>query len=90
MSIYNDKNEKNGIVVFLRHDEDIESLIKRFKRKVMKSGILREVKKASYFEKPNKARKRKQTESRIRRAKDERKQKMKRSNFKNESNSSDK
>ena len=88
--MYNDKNEKNGIVVYLKFNEDIESLIKRFKRKVNRSGILREVKKASYFEKPSKARKRKQTESRIRRAKEERKQKMKRSNFKNEKNSGDK
>ena len=53
-------DEKQGIVVQARSGEDIESLIKRFRRKVNKSGILREVKIHSAFEKPGKKKKRKE------------------------------
>jgi small subunit ribosomal protein S21 len=83
-------DDKMGIVVIRRDNEDIESLIKRFKKKVNRSGILREVKKASFYEKPSIAKKRKSNEATIRKIKDELKLKLKRSNNKNEKNPGDK
>lgn len=64
-------NEKQGIVVFKRDDEDIDILIKRFKKKVNKSGILRELRIKSYYEKPSVKQKRKRNESNLRRFKDD-------------------
>lgn len=70
MSRFSD-NEKQGIVVFKRDDEDIDILIKRFKKKVNKSGILRELRIKSYYEKPSVQQKRKRNESKLRRFKDD-------------------
>jgi small subunit ribosomal protein S21 len=83
-----DKNP--GILVVKRENEDIESLIKRFKKKVNNRGILRELKNHSFYEKPSVYKKRKQKEARIRKEKDEMKLKKKRSFGKNEKNSGDK
>jgi len=60
-----------GIMVVARDDEDIESLIKRFKKRVNRSGILREVKIKSYYEKPSELKKRKRNEARVRLIKDQ-------------------
>ena len=87
-NLVNDK--KMGLVVIRRENEDIESLIKRFKKKVNNSGILREVKNHSAYEKPSIFKKRKRKEAAIRREKDEQKQQKKRSFKKNEKNSGDK
>ena len=46
-------------LVKVRDDESIESALKRFKRKCEKSGILSELKKRQYYEKPSVRRKRK-------------------------------
>lgn len=51
--------EKVGIVVKQRGYEDIESLIRRFKKKVSKSGIIKEVRNKMYFEKPSDIKRRK-------------------------------
>jgi small subunit ribosomal protein S21 len=59
-------NERQGIVVVPRENEDIESLIKRFKKKVNHSGILRDVKIKSHYEKPSEFKKRKRNEARVR------------------------
>lgn len=40
--------------------EHIESLLRRFKRQVSKSGIFQDIKKYRYFETPNEKRKRKE------------------------------
>jgi|LSQX01.3.fsa_nt_gb small subunit ribosomal protein S21 len=84
-------NNKNGILVIRRENEDIDSLIKRFKKKVNNSGILRELKKYSAYEKPSIARKRKRKEAQIRREKESLKLEKKRSNSgKNEKHSCNK
>ncbi len=46
-------------VVFVKEDESFENALRRFKRKCEKSGVLSEVKKRQYFEKPSEKRKRK-------------------------------
>ena len=46
-------------LVTVREDEPFENALRRFKRKCEKSGILTELKKRQYFEKPSVKRKRK-------------------------------
>ena len=81
------KTRNSGIEVTSRNNEDIESLIKRFKKKVNNSGILKEVKNASFFIKPSQKIKRKRKEAAIKREKEE--SKIKRS-YKNEKHQSNK
>jgi small subunit ribosomal protein S21 len=69
--MYQKVDERKGIIVVARENEDIESLIKRFKKKVNKSGILRELKIKSHYEKPSEHKKRKMNESRLRTIKDQ-------------------
>lgn len=49
-----------------RDNEDIESMIKRFKRKVNKSGILKDLKKTEFYDKPSVAKRKKRNEARKR------------------------
>ena len=44
-------------MVKLRPDETFESLLKRFKRSVIKAGVLQELKKREYYIKPSVKRK---------------------------------
>jgi len=83
-------DDKKGLVVVARYDESIDSLIKRFKKKVNRSGILREFKDSTAYQKPSEKKKRKRIEAAIRRVKDEQKLKEKRSYRKNEKHQSDK
>lgn len=58
------KPERKGVnqfmpVVFVKDDESFENALRRFKRKCEKSGVLSEVKKRQYYEKPSEKRKRK-------------------------------
>ncbi|MDX1584711.1 MAG: 30S ribosomal protein S21 [Thermoanaerobaculia bacterium] len=46
-------------IVFVKDDESFENALRRFKRKCEKSGVLSEVKKRQYYEKPSEKRKRK-------------------------------
>lgn len=83
----------SGIVVFRKGDsEDIDSLVKRFKKKVNSSGILRELKFKSFYEKPSVLKKRKRKEAQIRREKEEQKIMSRKRGFGNkyEKNSGDK
>ena len=57
------KEEHSGICVVRRPDESIEDLIKRFKKKFAKSGLIRELKEKSYFEKPSVKKRRKRQQS---------------------------
>jgi small subunit ribosomal protein S21 len=50
-------------VVRARKNEDIESLIRRFKKKVSKAGITKEVRDKMYYEKPSDKRRRKKAQS---------------------------
>ena len=45
--------------VVIRENESFEAALKRFKKKVQQDGILQELKKREYYEKPSERRKRK-------------------------------
>lgn len=68
-----DNNRLQGVTVIAREGEPIESLIKRFKKKVNKSEILKDIKRHMFYEKPSVIKNRKKIESEIRRKKEERK-----------------
>lgn len=51
-------------VVHVREEESFENALRRFKRKVEKSGVLTELRKRQYFEKPSVKRKRKVMQAR--------------------------
>ena len=51
-------------VVHVRDDESFESALRRFKRKVEKSGVLTELRKRQHYEKPSVKRKRKAMQAR--------------------------
>jgi small subunit ribosomal protein S21 len=51
-------------VVHVREEESFENALRRFKRKVEKSGILTELRKRQHFEKPCVKRKRKAIQAR--------------------------
>lgn len=51
-------------LVQVRDDENFESALRRFKRKCEKAGVLTELKKRQYFEKPSVKRKRKEMQAR--------------------------
>jgi len=64
-------------VVQVREDESFENALRRFKRKVEKSGLLTELRKRQHFEKPSVKRKRKDAQARkkmLRKLSEERKQ----------------
>ena len=69
----NDNERLQGITVIAREGESIEALIKRFKKKVNKSEILKDIKKHMFYEKPSRVKNRKKIESEIRRKKEEKK-----------------
>ena len=60
--------------VRVHEGESIENALRRFKRKVEKSGILTELRKRQHFEKPSVKRKRKQAQARRKRRKAMRRQ----------------
>lgn len=45
--------ERNGICVVRRKDEPYEELLKRFRKKFSKSGIMKELRDRTYYEKPS-------------------------------------
>ena len=55
-----------GVSVVKRDNEDEESLMRRFKKKVNKSGILKDLKKKDYFDKPSMAKRKKKSEAKKR------------------------
>ena len=80
---------ETGISIIKREGEDIESMIKRFKKKVNKSGILKDLKRKSQFDKPSVARRKKENEARRRLERDKKKEQYKRKNIKGEKNERD-
>lgn len=50
--------------ITIKEGEPYESFIRRFRRACERAGILREVKRREYYEKPSKKRKRKAAEAR--------------------------
>jgi small subunit ribosomal protein S21 len=69
----NPRNEY-GVFVFRRESESIESMIKRFKKKVSKSEILKDARKKMEYLKPSVAKKKKKQEAQRRRKKEMEKQ----------------
>ena len=65
-----DDDKLIGVTVNLRKGESVESLIKRFKRKVGKSGILKEVRDRSEYLKPSVRKRKKSNEAKKRDEKD--------------------
>ena len=66
-------------VVHVREEESFENALRRFKRKVEKSGILTELRKRQHFEKPSVKRKRKAVQARkkiMRKLQEERRQRL--------------
>ena len=57
------------------HDNDVEKAIKLLKRLIQKEGVLGELKKRRYYEKPSVKMRRKQREARKRKAKTSRSRK---------------
>jgi len=66
----NSEMEKYGVCVIKRNGEDPEIMLKRFKKKFAKSGILQECKQRMYYEKPSVRKKRKRREADRRRKKE--------------------
>ncbi len=52
------------VVVYVREDESFESALRRFKRKCEKVGIISEIKKRQFYEKPSEKRKKKLLQAR--------------------------
>jgi small subunit ribosomal protein S21 len=52
--------------VFVREDESFESALKRFKKQVQRSGVLKETKKRRAYDKPSIKKKKKALEARRR------------------------
>ena len=71
-----------GICVVARDKEDIESLIRRFKKKVNKSGILKDLRKKDYYNKPSMAKRIKKAEAKKRLERELQKELMKKTSKK--------
>ena len=66
MDSYKKENQfltSNGMGVSRKPDESFESLFRRFKRVISKSGIIKEINSKRYHEKDSDKRKRKKSES---------------------------
>jgi small subunit ribosomal protein S21 len=55
--------ERSGICVVRHKGEDIEDLIKRFRKKFSKSGLAKELRDRMYYEKPSDKKRRKKMQS---------------------------
>lgn len=64
------QNEIKGVFVERREGEDPEIFLKRFKKKVSKSGIMQDLKKKSFYIKPSEYRKKKSIDARRRNEKE--------------------
>jgi small subunit ribosomal protein S21 len=62
VNIINKFKKKTMFVVIGRKDEDIESMIKRFRKKYSKSGLSREIHQRMFFEKPGDKKRRKKAQ----------------------------
>jgi len=77
MSYYNRK-EKSGVCVVKRKGEPDEALLRRFRKKFSKSGIMKEYKEKMYFEKSSDKKRRKRAQAaQVRRQVEEKREKFK-------------
>lgn len=69
----NFSEERLGICVVRRKGESTEELIRRFKKKFSKSGVIKELREKMYYEQPCIAKKKKKAQAILARKKDEEK-----------------
>jgi small subunit ribosomal protein S21 len=69
----NFSEERLGICVVKRKGESTEDLIRRFKKKFSKSGIIKELREKMYYEQPCIAKKKKRAQAILARKRDEEK-----------------
>lgn len=67
-------DELNGICTVKRDDESNEDVIKRFRKKFSKSGLLKEFREKMFYEKPSDKKRRKKIEAERERKREEEKQ----------------
>lgn len=67
--------EMTDICVVRRDGETVEDLIKRFKKKFSKSGVIKDLKEKMYYEKPSDKKRRKRAQAKRLREKEELKSK---------------
>jgi len=76
MNYYN-RRENSGVCVVRRKDEPDEALLRRFRKKFSKSGVMKEYKEKMYFEKPSDKKRRKRAQAaQIRRQEEEKRKKF--------------
>jgi small subunit ribosomal protein S21 len=66
MSFFRKTRDSIEIEVYPKEGESTDSLIRRFRKKVNNSGILKEARKHDFYEKPSAVRRRKKVEATIR------------------------
>lgn len=59
---FTEDNTVIGDVVFMRKNETFDDMLKRFKKKINKSGIIQEYKDNTYYQKPSQVRRQKLSE----------------------------
>lgn len=69
-------NKPQGLGITLKENENINSALRRFKKKVEEAGILETLRKKEFFEKPTTERKRKKGAAKARWAKKLREQQL--------------
>lgn len=75
MDFYN--RQENGICVVRRKGESDESLLRRFRKKFSKSGIMKEYREKMHFEKPSDKKRRKRAQAaQVRRQEEEKREKF--------------
>ena len=62
-------NKVRGSVVYIRDGEDVNKALRKFKKKIEESGLLDELRKREFYEKPTTKRKRKKAAAKQRYAK---------------------
>ena len=62
-------NKVKGSVVYVRDGEDVNKALRKFKKKIEESGLLDELRKREFYEKPTTERKRKKAAAKQRYAK---------------------
>jgi small subunit ribosomal protein S21 len=68
------QSDEKGVSVIRRDGEEIEALIRRFRKKVTKNGIYKDLKVKEFYEKPSIKKRRKRTEARKRMIKEQMKE----------------
>lgn len=59
-----DSTERAHVTVIPKGDESVESLLRRFKREVMRAGLMKRMKELEFYEKPSLRKKREREERR--------------------------